>query len=91
MERLIAAQLRYGDLLALQSKTLIGRYNRALEILCRRQTKLEAFSIDMTGFAPQVAQEFGDPLYLNPHGINRKFILLTVDQERLPVAEANFS
>ena len=91
MERLIAAQLRYGDLLALGGKTLIGRYNRALEILCGRQTNLETFSIDMTGFSPQVAEEFGDPLYLNPHGINRKFILLTVDQDRLPVVEANFS
>lgn len=91
MQRLLDKNLLYGDLLRVESATLRERYNRALEALCGRRTNLETFRIDQTGFSPEVAEELGDPLYLNPNGCNRKVILLTIEQAGLPVVDATFS
>ncbi len=85
------SELRYGNLLEVSSSTLRERYNRALEILTKRRSKLPRFRIDLTGFSPEVAEELGDPLYLNPRGCNRQFILLTLEQVRLPAIGTSFS
>lgn len=73
------------------SDTLRERYNRALEAICHRRTLLTSFHIDMTGFSPEVAEEFNDAFYLNPHGINRRFILLVPEQKDLIVRAPMFS
>ncbi len=91
MQRLIDHKLMYGQLFEVASPTLRERYNRALEILTERKTALSAFHIDQTGFSPEIAAELGDPLYLNPHGCNRQFILLSLAQAPLPVIDATFS
>lgn len=73
------------------SDTLKERYNRAMEQLCGCRTELRRFHIDMTGFSPEVADELQDPYYLNPHGINRRFILLIPEQQNLTLHDPMFS
>ena len=91
MQRLTDNKLIYGNLFEVNSPTLAERYNRALAILHGRTTALGSFRIDQSGFSPEVAEEFGDPTYLNPHGCNRLFVLLTVEQADLPLLDATFS
>ncbi len=91
MQRLIDRNLRYGELFEVKSKALRTRYNRALEALTGRKTRRQKFHIDITGFSPEIAEEFKDPLYLNPNGVNRKYILLTTKQATLPIVGASFS
>lgn len=91
MQRLIDNKLIFGSLFEVATETLRERYNRALELLTGRGTELARFRIDLTGFSPEVAEELDDPFYLNPHGCNRRFILLTLEQETLPVIGATFS
>ena len=55
------------------------------------ETKLAEFDIDITGFSPQVAAELGDPDYLDPLKVNRRFIILTPEQDSLPVVHTSFS
>ncbi|MGV8938954.1 MAG: DUF6638 family protein [Allorhizobium sp.] len=91
MNRLLEAELIYGRLLAIREPHLIGRYNKALAGFGLRPTALAEFDIDMTGFSPQIADELGDRDYLDPNRVNRRFIILTPEQENLPVVHTSFS
>lgn len=91
MRRLIEKGLMFGNLIPVTSPVLVERYNRTLRHLTGKQTALEDFHIDISGFAPEVAAELDDPLYLNQHGVNRQFILLTTEQKTAPLLEARFS
>ncbi len=91
MQRLIENKLIYGQLLEISEPHLVARYNQALEGLSLKPTKLTTFRIDMTGFSPEVAQDLGDNQYLDPNGVNRRFIILTPDQIDLPVINSAFS
>ncbi|WP_406645896.1 hypothetical protein QEZ52_18200 [Aliisedimentitalea scapharcae] len=91
MKRLIQTGLMFGNLIHVSSPALIDRYNRALEHLSGKQTGLGDFHVDISGFSPEIAQELGDPLYLNPNGVNRQFILLTPEQKNAPLLDAKFS
>ena len=91
MHRLTERNLIYGNLFEVATPVLRDRYNRALELLYGRQSGLERFRIDQSGFSPELAEEFEDPEYLNPHGCNRMFILLTLEQTYLPLLDATFS
>lgn len=91
MKRLLEAELIYGRLLTVDEPHLIGRYNKALRGFGLPETKLAEFNIDMTGFSPEVAEELGDEDYLDPYRVNRRFIILTPDQETLPVVHTSFS
>ena len=91
MKRLIQRGLMFGNLIRVDSPALIERYNRALKGLAGKQTKLKEFHIDVSGFSPEIGEEFKDPLYLNPNGCNRQFIILTVDQKKAPLLNAMFS
>lgn len=91
MKRLEESELIYGRMMRVEEPHLLERYNVALEGLGLPRTKLTSFRIDMTGFSPEVADEFGDRQYLDPNGINRRFIILTPDQHRLPVVHTAFS
>lgn len=88
---LTARGLRYGQLIEVRNRAMRERYNRALERLTGQTTDLPAFHIDLSGFSPEVADELGNPLYLNPHGVNKKFILLTTGQARLPALDTQFT
>ena len=91
MKRLIQRGLMYGNLIRIDAPALVERYNRALQQLAGRQTTLAEFHIDLAGFSPEVADELGDALYLNPKGCNRQFILLTTEQKEAPLLNAQFS
>ena len=91
MQRLVENKLIYGQLLEISEPHLVERYNQALEGLSLPRVALEKFSIDMTGFSPEVANALGDWQYLDPNGVNRRFIILTPQQIDLPVVNTAFS
>ncbi|MBU2994371.1 hypothetical protein Q4555_06645 [Octadecabacter sp. 1_MG-2023] len=91
MKRLISRGLMFGNLIPVVSPILVERYNRALKRLTGKQTELTDFHIDISGYSPEIGDEFGDDLYLNHHGVNRQFILLTTDQKTAPLLNAKFS
>lgn len=91
MELLVKHELIYGQLMDISEPHLIERYNMALAAFGLPQTELTSFRIDMTGFSPEVAEILGDQEYLDPNGVNRRFIILTPAQERLPVVHTRFS
>ncbi|MES0812225.1 DUF6638 family protein [Roseibium sp. SCPC15] len=91
MMRLVKYGLMYGNLFQVSSPSLVGRYNRALEHLTGKTTSLEEFHVDISGFSPEIGDELGDPLYLNPNGCNRQFILLSTAQKTAPLLNASFS
>ena len=91
MERLIDNALIYGAMFPVDDPYLIKRYNTALKGFGLTETKLEKFVIDAAGYSPEVAKECKNEDYLNPHGINRRFIILSPEQESLPVVYNQFS
>ncbi len=91
MKRLIKRGLMFGNLIRVESPALVDRYNRALESLTGKRTKLTEFHMDISGFSPEVGEELQDALYLNPNGCNRQFIILTTDQRTAPLLNAKFS
>ena len=91
MKRLIEKGLMFGNLTPVVSPVLVERYNRALERLTGKRTALSDFHIDISGYSPEVGDEFDDDLYLNHQGVNRQFILLTTDQKTAPLLNAKFS
>lgn len=91
MHLLIEKGLMFGNLIRVDSPILIDRYNRALDSLIGKTTKLDAFHIDISGFSPEIGDELGDDLYLNHNGVNRQFIMLTTDQQTAPLLNAKFS
>lgn len=91
MDLLRDNELIYGRLLPVTEKHLIERYNKALVAFGLKPTKLKSFEIDRTGFSPQIADELGDPQYLDPGEVNRRFIILTPSQVDLPVVHTAFS
>ena len=91
MIRLIKAGLMFGNLVEVASPALVERYNRALKHLTGKETKLTDFHIDISGYSPEIGEELGDDLYLNPNGCNRQFILLSTDQKSAPLLNMKFS
>ncbi|MGB7241114.1 MAG: DUF6638 family protein [Sulfitobacter sp.] len=91
MKRLIQKGLMFGNLFHVDSSALVERYNRALEHLTGKTTKLMDFHVDISGFSPEIGDELGDPLYLNHQGVNRQFILLSMDQRTCPLLDTKFS
>lgn len=91
MNRLLEAELIYGRLLTVAEPHLVQRYNKAMAGFGLKPTTLTEFDIDMTGFSPQVAAELGDQDYLDPGRVNRRFIIMTPEQENLPVVHTSFS
>lgn len=91
MMRLVRRGLMFGNLVEINSPAMVARYNRALKHLINKETKLTEFHIDISGFSPEIGDEFGDNLYLNPHGCNRQFILMTTDQKTAPLLNSHFS
>ncbi|KIT16472.1 DUF6638 family protein [Jannaschia aquimarina] len=91
MHRLITSGLMFGGLFHVAAPALVERYNRALDHLTGRRTELEDFHVDLSGFSPEIGDEFEDMDYLNPGGCNRQFILLSTRQADAPLLEMKFS
>jgi hypothetical protein len=88
---LIEKGLMFGNLIAVESPVLVERYRRAMKHLTGKDTGLTDFHIDISGYSPEIGDELGDDLYLNPKGLNRQFILLTLDQRSAPLLNSHFS
>ncbi len=91
MMRLVRKGLMYGNLFEVTSPSMVSRYNRALQHLTGKTTDLKEFHVDISGFSPEIGDELNDPLYLNPNGCNRQFILLSAAQKTAPLLNAHFS
>ncbi len=91
MMRLVQRGLMFGNLYEVTSPALVERYNRALKHLTGKTTSLTEFHIDISGYSPEIGDEFDDRLYLNPNGCNRQFILLSPQQKTAPLLNAQFS
>lgn len=91
MKRLIQKGLMFGNLFHVSSPALVERYNRALEHLTGKRTALTDFHIDISGYSPEIGHELGDDLYLNHQGVNRQFILLSMEQRHCPLLNTKFS
>jgi hypothetical protein len=91
MMRLVRKGLMFGNLIEVTSPALVERYNRALKHLIDKETALNEFHIDIAGYSPEIGDELGDDLYLNPKGCNQMFILLTTDQKTAPLLNSKFS
>lgn len=91
MKRLIERGLMFGNLVPVDSSALVERYNRALKRLTGKTTSLPEFHIDISGYSYEVGEELDDHLYLNPGGVNRQFIILSVQQKSAPLLNAKFS
>jgi len=81
----------FGDLLEVKTQSLVARYNRALEKLTGKTTSLVNFHIDCTGFSPEIAKELNDDDYLDAHGMNKKFILVSMEQVDKDIVSTHFS
>lgn len=91
MQRLIENKLIYGQLMEVAEPHLVERYNKALKGLGGKTTGLKRFRIDMAGFSPEVAIDLKDEAYLDPNGVNRRFVILSPEQIDLPVINTAFS
>jgi hypothetical protein len=91
MKRLVEKGLMFGNLIEIATPALIERYNRALKHLTGKETKLTEFHIDISGYSPEIGDELNDDHYLNPNGLNRQFILLTLKQKSAPLLNIKFS
>lgn len=91
MKRLIEKGLMFGNLIEVSSPQLVTRYNRALKHLIGKETSLTDFHIDLSGYSPEIGDEFDDDYYLNPNGANRQFILLSTQQKEAPLLNIRFS
>lgn len=85
------SSVKTDELMLIRSRHLIKRYNQALNILNGKETQLDAFHIDCTGYSPEIARELNNPDYLSPEGISKQFIIISMDQERYPIARCHFS
>ena len=91
MERLIENALIYGAMYHVSEPYMVERYNQALKGFGLEAVKLDSFAVDATGYSPEVAKVLDDEDYLNPYGVNRRFIILSPEQKGLPIVSLKFS
>lgn len=91
MNRLIKHGLMFGNLFHVHAPALVERYNRALQHLTGKRTDLTDFHIDISGYSPEVGDALNDHAYLNHQGVNRQFILLSMEQRTAPLLSMKFS
>lgn len=91
MERLIENALIYGSMVQIDQPHLVERYNQALSAFGLANTKRNAFSVDAMGFSPEIADDLKNDQYLDPLGINRRFIIVSPEQADMPVVNTSFS
>ncbi len=84
MDSLVDKKLYYKDLLLVDSKVLVDRYNECLINLGIEPTKLESFYIDSIGWSPEIADEKQNLFYLGAGLPNPMAIILTPNQLKKP-------
>ena len=91
MRRLEGSRLIWGNLLTIDEPHLVDRYAKAIRAFGLEMPPLDRFEIDMTGWSREVADALGDRAYLDPGGVNRRFVILSPAQAALPVVNSAFS
>jgi hypothetical protein len=91
IDPLIEHGLRFGGLFRVTEPQLIERYNKALVAFGYRPVAEAPLYIDLSGFSLEVANALDDLLYLNPAGVNTRFIIVSADQGRAPLVHTTFS
>ena len=85
MELLKKHSLYGHGLIEIKSKTLVNRYNAALDMLGIEATNLKKFNIDGWGWSPEIAMEKENEFYLS-HGLANPYsIILSPEQAKVPV------
>lgn len=84
MDKLLKAKLYRNEIIPISGK-LIERYNKCLTKLGFTKTKLKKFSIDGMGWSPEIAEEKGEPFYLNNGEANTHAIIISPKQKESPV------
>ena len=91
MKRLEGSRLIWGDLLPVDEPHLVERYGRAMRAFGLEMPPLDRFEIDMRGWSREVADALGNRAYLEPDGVDRRFVTLSPVQATLPVVDSSFS
>ena len=91
MQRLQSSKLIWSNLHPVDEPHLVERYAKAMRAFGLTMPDLDRFEIDMTGWSKEVADALGDRDYLDPARVNRRFIILSPFQARLPVVHTSFS
>ena len=91
VDPLVAAGMRYGMLVRIDSDYQAARYNRVLQEFGLPPVAQSPFHVDIAGFSVEVAAALGDMDYLDPNGANRRFVVLTNRQAQAPLVHSNFS
>jgi hypothetical protein len=91
MERLTKAGLYGEGLVSVYAKEVRDRYNACLEDIGLARTELERFSIDGSGWSPEISYEKNDPGYLGQSETNRVAIVISPDQKGKPLYQPMFS
>lgn len=84
MNKLKQAKLYRNEIIPISGK-LVDRYNKCLLKLGFTETKLEKFTIDGSGWSPEIAEEKNEQFYLNNGEANTHAIIITPKQKGVPV------
>ena len=84
MDKLREANLYQSELIPVSGK-LVERYNKCLNTLGFKETKLKSFSIDGIGWSPEIAEERKNVQYLNHGDANPHGIIISPLQKGKPV------
>ncbi len=85
MESLIKSGLFGGGLVTINTPELVARYCDCLKEFGLPPTTLTSFEVDAVGWSPKIANEFGNVDYLSLGTANRCAIIITPEQNGLPV------
>lgn len=88
---LIASGLRFGGFIRIADQAVADRYNQCLQKWGLKAVATVPFHVDGCGFSLEVANQLQDLSYLNPHGVGRRFIIVSPSQANAPVVDASFS
>ena len=79
------------NLMTISLPHLVERYRRAMAGFGLKMPELDSFEIDLIGYSPQIAEALGDRDYMDPKKVNRRFIILSPEQEHLTLLHPSFS
>jgi len=85
MRQLVESRLFGRGLFVVSSPAMVARYNTCLAEIGEEPTNLEKFSIDGSGWSPEIAVEKKNNSYLSHGDANQFAIILTPKQKRMPV------
>lgn len=91
MDKLIQSGLYGAGLLEIRTPELVSRYNECLEAVGAARTGLHKFSIDGSGWSPEIAQEKLERNYLSANDASRVAIIISPDQHNRPLYYAMYS